>query len=325
MTKAALVVKFPIKLRDSFNQLTSANSFTPDCSGARWEEIKSKFASPSKSSVTAFQDQRPPTSPDFSADTPQSAQPRAPETEDPTSRSQEEMLHTPVSRPVIGSGGKAKTPSDEHKRTSLPSPISRSGSIDMSSSKTDQKLLSPGFIGHMDAVLALPGQHKLSKSDHAMNNDRDPEKSPEAKPLKRSSSVLCGSPRKPTLQFAIQDADGFPDDTPSRLVSLKKISNLGITDFFKLIEIRSGQSEGDFDCVTLRYQWGNFVAHVVSREAENEHWKATTSKMEKIFVNAKSEFRKRKEFVVWVSCGDRTNMVEDSDEEVDGEADEMEE
>jgi hypothetical protein len=187
----------------------------------------------------------------------------------------------------------------------------------MSMKQTDEKLLSTDFISQMDAISTTSGQNKLTQSENASTQDCDPTKPPQTKVIKRSSSVLCDSPRKLTLQFAIQDTDGFPDDSPSRLVSLKKLSTLSLAEFFQLVEIRSGQSEDDFDCVTLRYQWGDGVAHVVSRKAGAEHWKATTNKMEKIFFNAKKEFRKRKEFLVWVSCGDRTNLLEDSEEEVD--------
>lgn len=315
--KTALVVKLPVKLRGSLNQL-STTSFANECGDARWDEVKSRFASAAKPSITTAQDHSPPTSLDSSADTPQTAESRAPETEDPTSVLNEEKLEAPASRPIhTASQGKSKTSEDEHNRTSLPSPISRSGSIDTSVSKPDQKLLSTDFIGQMNATLAAPEQLPSNKFDNAINDFCDPKKSPEAKLIKRSSSVLHDSSRKPTLQFAFQATDGFPDDSPSRLVSLKKVSNLSLTEFFKLVELRSGQCQDAFDCVTLRYQWGDGVAHVINRLAGDESWKATTSKMEKIFFNARMEFRKRTEFLVWVSCGDRTNLMEDSEEEVD--------
>jgi hypothetical protein len=136
--------------------------------------------------------------------------------------------------------------------------------------------------------------------------------------VKRASSIQSDSPKKPTLQFAIEDVDGEPNEGPMNLIPLKEVSDFSLVDVFALVSSRSGQPLEELEHVTFRYQWGDMVTLVVNRYAGEETWKGMKSKMSRIFKNVQKEYRKKKQFLVWVYCGDRTVLKEDSgDEEED--------
>jgi len=316
------IIALPDNLRNSLNQLQSDARFQTDDSNTRWEGIKSKLASSSKHSLATTQSPGHPTTVEYPSGTQQPDRSKDSETEKSISTPKEDLRGAPKSSSIpSGSDFEQITSADYHTRTSLPSQISRSGSTDASMHRNNSEVLSPEFVGLMDTILAPPAENDFTRLNSASDQDDNSMKSPGVNSINSSIPSPCQSPRKPTLQFAIQDADGIPDDTPSRFVSLKKISSLRVADFFKLVELRSGKSADDFDCVTLRYQWGDRLAHVANRRAGDECWKAATKKMENVFFNATKEFRKKEEFLVWVTCGDRTNLVEESDGQ---EGDEME-
>lgn len=126
--------------------------------------------------------------------------------------------------------------------------------------------------------------------------------------------VSMENPNKPSLQFAIEDLDGIPDEDQISLISALALNELDLAGMFDLVAVRSGNQPED---VTFRYQWGGMAAFVVNRDMDEEAWRGMKKKMGRVFKNAKEEYRKKKMFLVWVSCGDRTILREDSGDEED--------
>ena len=203
------------------------------------------------------------------------------------------------------------------KDTSLPSPISRSTSIDMPIKKAEHTPQPSIVPDHIDLTTV---DERPNKPDQIRGSVLQSSESihPTGTPLVRRASLNpSDSPKKPTLQFAIEDVDRIPDEDPARSVSLKELSDLSLTGLFALVALRSGNSPEELEQVTFRYQWGAWATLVVNRSAGDEAWRKMKAKMNRVFRNAREEYRKKKQFLVWVYAGDRTILKEDSGDEED--------
>lgn len=131
-----------------------------------------------------------------------------------------------------------------------------------------------------------------------------------------ANSIQPAIPNKPTLQFAIEDADSIPDEDPAALVSLEQLSDLSLTDFFTLVATRSGKPRKEaLQHVTFRCQWGTMITLVANRDGGEEGWQKIKGKMRLIFKNEPLRYLKKKKFSVCVYAGDHRVCGVDSDEE----------
>lgn len=200
--------------------------------------------------------------------------------------------------------------------TSLPSPASISMSIEKPTNDVataHQHTAQPSIMLDRNGLSTetVRGDIAVAQKSLLVSRDWDFKR--------RVNSIQSDGPRKPALQFAIQDADGVPNEDPGSLFSLKEISCLDVKGLFELVAHYSGEQLEDLNDVTFRYEWGKrSLAHALNKQASQEYWKTLTGKMGKIFMHAQGEYPKKKKFLVWVNCGDRTNLKEESGDESEG-------
>ncbi|KAH6664022.1 hypothetical protein B0J14DRAFT_250574 [Halenospora varia] len=137
-----------------------------------------------------------------------------------------------------------------------------------------------------------------------------------------TSTPKSGTPKKPHLLFAIEDASGMPDDDPSTFVPKSHLDTLSLPQLFALVAARSGTPEEELTHVTFRYEWRTKIALVVSREGGEKGWKSAKGKIGMFFNIAQGEYPRKNKFLVFVAVGDTTRLVEEGrgdDEEDDDE------
>jgi len=131
-----------------------------------------------------------------------------------------------------------------------------------------------------------------------------------------SASLTCEPPAeipsKPTLQFMFQRPNGRPDR--KYLMPRKALFDLSLSELFLVVSGRTDKPLDSLNCVTLRYLgWGEGEALVIQKDSSEEEWEETKEEILIVFQDAIGEYPKRKEFLVWIKCGDRTKMEQKQD------------
>ena len=129
----------------------------------------------------------------------------------------------------------------------------------------------------------------------------------------RLSSVIdptrasVGTPtdsKRPTLQFAMQDESGVPDDAPESIFTKKQLWDMDLTTVFVTAAHKAGKPFDELIQLTFRCQWEQ-ASIVVSKFAGDDMWKRQKKKLNSLFMSAQAEFPEELEFEVWIFCGDR--------------------
>jgi hypothetical protein len=112
---------------------------------------------------------------------------------------------------------------------------------------------------------------------------------------------------KPILQFMFQRPNGRPDR--KNLISRKTWLDMSLSNLFAAVSNRTERAQDSLSCVTLRYlDWGEGEALIVQRTDGEDEWKDIKDEIVMVFKDATMEYPNRKEFLVWIKCGDRTKM-----------------
>jgi len=92
-------------------------------------------------------------------------------------------------------------------------------------------------------------------------------------------------------------------------MSKKTLLDMNLSDLFATVSNRTGRAPDSLNCVTLRYlDWGEGEALVVQKSDGEDEWQDIKEEIVMVFKDATMEYPNRKEFVVWIKCGDRTKM-----------------
>jgi hypothetical protein len=134
-----------------------------------------------------------------------------------------------------------------------------------------------------------------------------------------SAPLNCGPAEtrsKPALQFMFQRPNGRPDR--KYLMPRKGLFDLSLSELFLNVSNRTNKPPDSLTCVTLRYLgWGEGEALVVQRDGSEEDWNDTKEEILIVFKDAVGEYPKKKEFLIWIKCGDRTKMEQKHDSDSD--------
>lgn len=98
----------------------------------------------------------------------------------------------------------------------------------------------------------------------------------------------------------------------------KALFDLSLSELFLVVSSRTNKPLDSITCVTLRYLgWGEGEALVVQKDGSEEDWDDTKEEILIVFKDAIGEYSKKKEFLVWIKCGDRTRMEQKHDSDSD--------
>lgn len=112
---------------------------------------------------------------------------------------------------------------------------------------------------------------------------------------------------KPVLQFMFQRPDGRPNR--KNLVPRHALLDMSLSDIFAAVSSQTKKPLESLACITLRYlEWGEGEALVVQRTDGEDEWNDIKEEVDMVFKDATREYPNKKEFLVWIKCGDRTKM-----------------
>jgi len=202
-----------------------------------------------------------------------------------------------------------------NNNTSLPNPISRSDSVNMPATSVEHTPPPSNVPDSMDLTVVNEAPSKPSALDRSALQTHQPIQSNGAPVVVNGNSIKPVTPKKPTLQFAIQGVDGIPDDDPAALVSFEQLSDFSLADIFTLVATRSGQPlEEALAQVTFICQWDDMTALIANRDAGEEAWKKIQRKLKSILKNEPRRYPRKTMFLVFVYVGDYTVLKVDPDD-----------